>query len=351
MSVPVPPIAGGAAPRVRLLGVDAPGSLMYSFEAGFRRLGAEVSTYCLNRAFRGSLGRTVARVGRRLLPDTMIRIANERVVREQPSGSAELILVLKGEYLLPSTVEALRASTGAVVANYYPDDPFSTDPSMGLVAGVKTLTAYDVCFTFARHLLDDYRRAGVANADWLPFARDPDQFSPVPPVEPPEFDAVFVGNLDEERVRWLAPVAARWRLAVFGEHTLAAVPRTSALRGATFLPAAYGAQLAHSLARGAVALNMMRIQNRRSHNMRSFESLASGAFTLSQWTEELETMFRGGEEVVFARDPDEMADAVGRWLPKREERLAIARAGFARVEHDTYEGRARTIMAALPVAR
>lgn len=351
MTSTVSPLVRDVAPRVRLLGVDAPGSLMHSFEAAFRRLGAEVSTYCLTRAFRGPLGHTLTRVARRAFPDSMIRIANERVVREQRPGQADLVLVLKGEYLLPSTVEALRARTGGVVANYYPDDPFSTDPSMGLIAGVETLGAYDVCFTFARHLIADYRRAGVARAEWLPFARDPDLYSPVPAVQPPEFEAVFVGNLDEERVRWLAPVAARHRLAIFGEHTLAAVPRTSALRSATFLPAAYGPQLAHSLARGAVALNMMRIQNRRSHNMRSFESLASGAFTLSQWTEELETMFRGGEEVVFARDPDEMAEMVGRWLPKRDERLAIARAGFARVEHDTYEARARTIMDAITVVR
>lgn len=346
----VPPVTRDRT-RVRLLGVDAPGSLMHSFEAGFRALGADVSTYCLTRAFRGPMHPTLARVGRRLMPGAMFRQANNRVVREQPREPLDLILVLKGEYLLPSTIDALRARTGAVVANYFPDDPFSRDPSMGLVAGIETLLAYDHCYTFARHLLDDYRRAGVRRADWLPFARDPGMQSPVDAIEPPEFDAVFVGNLDDERVRWLAPVAAECRLAIFGEHTRAAVGRGSALSRATFLPAAYGMSLAESLARGAVALNIMRVQNRRSHNMRSFESLASGAFTLSQWTEELETMFRAGEELIFAHDPAEMAAEVKRWVPRTEERRRIARAGFRRVEHDTYEARARTIMGALQVAR
>lgn len=337
--------------RVRLLGGDAPGSLMHSYAAGFRSLGATVSTYCLTRAFRGSLGHDLTRVARRLLPSTMIKRANDRIVRETPREQADLVVVLKGEFLLPSTVHALRERTGGLIANYYPDDPFSPDPSMGLITGPETLLAYDLCYTFARHLLDDYARAGVRQAERLAFARDPMMQSPVRPMDRPEFDAVFVGNLDDERVRWLAPVAARYRLAIFGQHTQKAVPRTSAVSRATFLPAAYAQRLADSLSRGAAALNIMRIQNRRSHNMRSFESPASGAFTLSQWTEELETMFRDGEEVVFARDPAEMAEKVGHWLARPRERNIIAQAGLARVEHETYAARANAMMARVMAAR
>ncbi|MFL5563197.1 MAG: glycosyltransferase [Gemmatimonadaceae bacterium] len=346
-----PTIGHTAVPRVLLLGEDAPGALMHSYATGFRRLGAAVSTYCLMRASRADFGSTLTRVGRKILPGALIRRVNARIVRELAVRAADLVLVIKGELLLPTTVEALRASTGALVTNYYPDDPFSSDPSMGLVAGAETLSAYDRCYTFARHLIEDFARAGVREAEWLPFARDPDMHAPVPAVEPPEFDAVFVGNLDAERVRWLEPTASRFRLGIFGEHTRAAVPRTSSVARATFLPAAYNRDLPRALARGAVALNVMRVQNRRSHNMRSFESPASGAFTLSQWTEELATMFEPAVEVVFAEDPESMADTVGRWLPLQDQRRAIARAGFARVEHDTYEARARTIMSSLLAPR
>ena len=338
-------------PRVLLLGVDAPVAMMHSFASAFGRVGADVSTYCLQKAYEARFGPTFTRVARRLMPQSVIRQVNARVVHELEGRQADLVLVIKGEQLLPATIEAVREQTGGVVVNFYPDDPFSPDPSMGLVAGVSTLAAYDRCYTFARHLVEDYRRANVREVEWLPFARDPDMHSPVPAVEPPEFDAVFVGNLDEERVRWLAPTAARHRLAIFGEHTRAAVPRASALSQATFVQAAYGPQLSQTLARGAVALNVMRVQNRRSHNMRSFESLASGAFTISQWTEELETMFRDGEELVFARDPDDMAERIAEWLPRPPERRRIAQGGFARVEHDTYDARARTILSSQAVAR
>ncbi len=113
---------------------------------------------------------------------------------------------------------------------------------------------------------------------------------------------------------------------------------------ATFAPAAYGDDLARALACGAISLNVMRPQNARSHNMRSFESPACGAFTLSQRTPELSELFIEGEHVVCFSGVDELRDAVARWLPDVRARAAIAAAGFARVRDDTYARRASTML-------
>ena len=340
------------SPHVTILGVDAPGGMMRSFARAFGREGTAVRSWCLVReAYRSPLGSFATRVLWRLAPSMMTARANRRIVDAIAAAETDLVLVIKGQFILPATIETIRRETGAVVVNYYPDDPFEADSSKGMVAGVESLASYDRCYTFARHLVDEYRRRGIAEVEWMPFARDIDQQWPVPAVNPPEFDAVFVGNLDGDRVRWLEAVAARYRLAIFGELTRAVVPARSPLRRATFLPAAYESDLGPALARGAASLNVMRHQNRLSHNMRSYESLACGAFTISQWTPELETMFRDGHEVVFARSPDEMADLVGYWRTRRDERLAIARNGFARVADDTYDLRARAILQVIPAGR
>jgi spore maturation protein CgeB len=165
------------------------------------------------------------------------------------------------------------------------------------------------------------------------------------PAEP-VFDVVFVGNLDEDRVRYLDALAREFRVGVFGERTAAVVPRDSALARATFAPAAYGTELARALALGAISLNVMRPQNSRSHNMRSFESLACGAFTLSQRTPELEQLFVEGEHIVGFSDASELRSAVARWLPDARGRSAIGSAGFARVRDDTYARRACVMLEA-----
>ena len=330
--------------RVLILGEDAPGGLMASYARGFAELGIDVKTYCLARAYASSLPAIRSRALRRLTEPVLLSAFNERVIREHQVVEADLVLVLKGHRLSPAAIAGLREAADAPVINFFPDDPFSEERSNRLAFGTDVLAAYDVCYTFARHLMPAYERAGVLGVHYLPFARDPELHAPVSSAITPEFDVVFVGNLDQDRVRCLDALAAHHRVAVFGERTTVTVPRGSALSRATFGPAAYGADLTRTLARGAISLNVMRPQNAGSHNMRSFESPACGAFTLSQRTPELAALFAEDEEIVCFDGTDELRDAVARWLSDASGRAKIAQAGYERVRDDTYVRRASTML-------
>jgi len=326
--------------RVLILGEDAPGGLMGSYEHGFAQLGIETRSFCLARAYQSVLPSIRSRALRRVAEPVLLSTFNESVVGNLTGVEVDLVLVIKGHRLSATTVDSVRESTGAPVVNFYPDDPFSDERSNRLAYGPNVLAAYDGCFTFARHLVPEYERAGAQRVNYLPFARDPGLHAPVASPTEQVFDVVFVGNLDEDRVRYLDALARDYRVGVFGERTAAAVPRNSALARATFGPPAYGGDLARALACGAISLNVMRPQNSRSHNMRSFESLACGAFTVSQRTPELTELFVEGEHMVGFSDIDELRAAVARWLPDARGRAAIGAAGFARVRDDTYARRA-----------
>ena len=330
--------------RVLILGDDAPGGLMGSYERGFAELGIETQTFCLARAYDSCVPAIRSRAFRRVAEPMVLSTFNKNVVRDLTGVEVDLVLVIKGHRLSATTVHRLRESAGAPVVNFFPDDPFSEERSNRLAYGPNVLAAYDACFTFARHLIPEYERAGVGQVQYLPFARDPALHTPIASPAKPAFDVVFVGNLDPDRVRCLDALARDHRVAVFGERTTAEVPRGSALASATFAPAAYGDNLARALACGAISLNVMRPQNSRSHNMRSFESPACGAFTLSQRTPELSQLFIEGEHLVCFSGVDELRDAVARWLPDVRARTAIAAAGFARVRDDTYTHRASTML-------
>jgi spore maturation protein CgeB len=330
--------------RALILGEDAPGGLMASYVRGFAELGIDARTVCLARAWQATAPALRARVLRRLAEPMLLGAFNERIVRETDGIDADLVLVIKGHRLSPGTVDRIRESSGGPVMNFYPDDPFSTERSNRLAYGPDVLAAYDACFTFARHLMDAYERAGADSVHYLPFARDAAVHAPPPDPTSPSFDVVFVGNLDADRVRYLDALARDYRVAVFGERTMTVVPRGSALARATFAPAAYGADLPRALACGAISLNVMRPQNAGSHNMRSFESPACGAFTLSQRTPELTELFAEGTEFVGFDNVDELREQVARWLGDAAGRAAIAAAGFERVRDDTYTRRAAVLL-------
>ena len=323
---------------------------MASYARGFTEVGAETRTFCLARAYRATLPALRGRLLRRIAEPILLNAFNDAIVRELKGHDADLVLVLKGHRLSAGTVDRIRESAGAPVVNFYPDDPFSDTRSNRLAYGPNVLAAYDACFTFARHLIPDYERAAAQTVHDLPFARDPGLHAPPSEPAPPAFDVVFVGNLDDERVAHLDALANDYRVAVFGERTAVTVPRGSALARATFGPAAYGNDLARALACGAISLNVMRPQNARSHNMRSYESPACGAFTLSQRTPELNELFAEGEEIACFGDVDELRAAVAQWLADPRGRASVAAAGFARVRDDTYARRAGTMLEAIGLA-
>jgi spore maturation protein CgeB len=330
--------------RVLILGEDAPGGLMGSYARGFAELGATVRTYCVATAFRAVMPALRTRALRRVAEPVLLGLFNERVLADNRHAEADLVVVLKGHRLQEATVDRLRDVVDAPVVNFYPDDPFSVERSNRLAFGTPVLASYDACFTFAHHLIPGYERAGARATYYLPFARDPALHAPAAPTAAHDFEVVFVGNLDDHRVRCMEAIAPYHRIGVFGERTHELVPKGSALSRATFGPAMYGAELSRTLARGAISLNVMRPQNARSHNMRSFESPACAAFTLSQRTDELGTLFAEGEEVACFGTVEEMRDEVTRWLGDSAGRNRIARAGHERVRDETYARRAATML-------
>jgi spore maturation protein CgeB len=332
------------------LGEDAPGGLMASYARGFADLGVDTRTFCLARAYRETLPAIRTRALRRVAESVLASAFNDYIARELSAVEADVVFVIKGHRLRAATVDEIRESSGALVVNFYPDDPFSEERSNRLTYGSNVLAAYDACFTFARHLVPEYESAGAQAVHYLPFARDPGLHAPIPADGMPAFDVVFVGNLDADRVRYLDALADDCRVGVFGERTTVTVPRGSALARATFAPAAYGPDLARALARGAISLNVMRPQNARSHNMRSFESPACGAFTLSQRTPELTELFVEGEEIACFDGVEELREAVAQWLGDPARRFEVASAGFARVRDDTYARRACMILERIGLA-
>jgi spore maturation protein CgeB len=326
-------------PKVLIAGENLAGSVGLSFADAFRSLGWTV-VYSPLSAQGATLSTVFDRAMARVAAPFRAAELNRKLAATARRESPDLSLVIKGHRVTAETVAVLRRASAMGVANFYPDDPFSE--SAVNRASPKMLSAYSACFTFAEHLLPSYREAGVANAFYLPFARDPALHFPTSGVEV-EFDCVFVGNLDDDRVAWLESIAD-FKIAVFGHQTKKALPARSALHGAAFFAPVFGGDLSKALARGRVSLNFMRRQNLGSHNMRSFESPACGAYTLSQRTPELMRLFRDGIEIDSFGNADELRERMHAALADPQRRRQIADAGFERVEHDTYARRAQTIL-------
>jgi spore maturation protein CgeB len=249
--------------------------------------------------------------------------------------------------LAPVEREALDRlrSRGVATINYLTDDPWN--PAFRSRWFLDALSGYDRVYSPRTRNLDDLRRHGCRQVDYLPFAADPDLFFPEPPpaAELARYasDICFVGAAEAGRVEVIARLLdARVSVALYGDYW----DRYAATRPAWRGHAAPDA-LRRATGAAAVSLCLVRRANRDGHTMRSFEAAAMGACLLVEDTDEHRSVFGGdGEAAVYFRSADDVVDRAVDLLrdDARRRRLAEAARRLVISGRHTYRDRLCTML-------
>jgi spore maturation protein CgeB len=101
--------------------------------------------------------------------------------------------------------------------------------------------------------------------------------------------------------------------------------------------------------RGAkIVLNSVLYSEVWGVNARCFEAAGAGAFQMVDWKPGLAQLFEHGKELITFRSMTDMKEHIDYWLPREEERRAIAGAGMRRAhEEHTYALRLRVLLETL----
>lgn len=260
------------------------------------------------------------------------------VERERP----ELVIVLKGMYIGPTEVLAMRkASAFVTIINH--DDFFSLNPNNRSRAQHAALSCYD--FVFVTREVNVQEVAPInPNVEFLPFAYHPKVHRPVEIPKAFETDVVFVGTWESERCQLLEQLVKRVpaRYAIWGSHWSRA-SRRSPLRPYIMGRDALGDDQCRALGGAKIALAFLRKLNRDDYTQRTFEIPACGGLLLAERTARHATFYREGVEAEFfdPNQPEELIDKVRSLLADPDRREAIREAGrraLAR-QHHTYRDR------------
>ncbi len=275
------------------------------------------------------------------------RADNLDVLRLAAEVRPEFTLVLKGEVLVPETVERLRNLTNGPVVQWCGDDP-SWFPN---IIGAAHL--YERFYLADPTYAADLEPRGI-RARFMPHAVEPSAWAGHDADDTP-VDVIFVGDsrhnmghlpANRSRVEILEAVARSGvRLAIWGrgwEKLEAEYRAREAHRGLTLLPAA---AVARAYRGAKVVLNVHHAQMREGPNMRTFEIPAAGAFQLTDYKARMGDLFEIGTELAVYRDVDDVVPTIERYLNDESARKAMTLAGKRRVERDhTYEVRMRQLI-------
>ncbi len=160
------------------------------------------------------------------------------------------------------------------------------------------------------------------------------------------YESVFVLMATRtQRTRFLATVAnliQPEKLIIYGDDGW-----QNHLNGSTVLmpQVDYYHELSDVYQRASAVINLTGFQMPRGLNQRCYDVPASGGFLITDHQEDIERLFRPGEEIVTCKTPEELIDKWNYYRRNPEERRGIIEAGQRRVlnEH-TYRHRIREMM-------
>jgi spore maturation protein CgeB len=293
-------------------------------------------------------GRTAVR---RAIEESYMRFLGDGVLAAVDALKPDLMLALAQAPLLPSVLEEI-GKRGVLRAFWFVED-HRLMPYWAEVAG-----AYDHFFVIQQDgpFLAEIARLTSDRGRYLPCAADPTVHRPLA-LAPKERSALaapvaFVGaGYRNRRVafRSLLDLGLKiWGSEWQGAEALGSAVQRDSARIATD-------ETVRIFNATSINLNLHSstyvdgVDPRGDFvNPRTFELASSGAFQLVDMRSLLPPLLRPGSEVVTFTDAGELRELVQHWLPRPEERAAIAAAGRARVlaEH-TYRHRMESLLEAV----
>jgi spore maturation protein CgeB len=109
----------------------------------------------------------------------------------------------------------------------------------------------------------------------------------------------------------------------------------------------YGPEMSELAASSRLCINILRLQNEGSHNMRTFETPGSGGLSFSQFSDEQNGFFPEDEAALYVRRREDLRAIILAAFDSPD-KLANMRSNASElVLNHTYTQRARTLLGAL----
>jgi hypothetical protein len=321
--------------------------------AALRRLGHAVAELRWCRFFErtGAPRSRLADLGRRAQNKYLFGPAlaqlNRQLVAQALEFGPDVVFIYRGTHIWAGTLRALKAALPrCVLIGYNNDDPFSPQHPRYLWRHfLQAVPAYDLVLAYRHVNIAEYRQAGAQRVELLRSWYVPQRNHPVvlSPAEQAMFetDVVFVGHYEaDQRLDFLEEIVRQgFRLRLFGPgyDWDPVLQQSAVLRHLVPVRLVWGEEYNRALCGARIALCFFSRLNRDTYTRRCFEIPASGSLLLSEYSEDLASLYQEGVEADYFRSRDAMIECIRHYLGAPQHRDAVAAAGRRRVQADGHD--------------
>jgi spore maturation protein CgeB len=276
---------------------------------------------------------------------------NNSLLQEVAEVKPDVLLVLKGDILLPETIKKIRDDQNVILVIWCYDTAmrFSNVLSGGQY--------YHLFYTYEPTDIPNLQKYGI-HAKFLPMAYDPHTYFKLED-ESVVRDICFVGllNVDPERKKILGKIVSHYgklKVDIWGQAWTKRNPfllyeykiKRRALGKHIHNYNIHPKEVNKIYNSTKMCLNIQHYQVKEGINPRTFEIMGAGGFQLVSYKKNLGELFDTEKEIIYYKDEADLLEKIGYYLENDDERRKIAERGMEAVKRKhTFKHRAETILA------
>lgn len=315
----------------------------------FKALGHEVLKFAWHDYFkpRNWIDAFYKKFQNRFITGPIVQKLNRDLIKAVAEFAPDMVFVYRGTHITAETLKKIKQQYPDItLVGYNNDDPFAKGHPYSLWRHFfKAVSVYDLMLVYRHHNLDDFLRIGAKRVELLRSWYQPERNHPVSLSAEDrikyECDVVFIGHYEaDERKLYLEELVRQgFKLKLFGPgyDWDPALVNSQELKSQLPIHLVWGEEYNKALCGAKVALCFLSKLNRDTYTRRCFEIPATGTLMLSEYTDDLASLYMEGEEADFFKTKEELIEKLRHYVDNDTLRVSVAQAGYNRVVADGHD--------------
>lgn len=277
----------------------------------------------------------------------VVRKINRDFIKMVDEYKPDIISLYRGTHISKGVLRLIKKRYPSIfLVCHNEDDPFTGGHPYWLWRHfLAAIPEYDLVLAHRQRNVQQYKLAGARHVEFLRSWFAPERTHPVALTDEDmsrfACDVVFVGHYEDDgRVEYFEEIVkSGFKLKLFGpgKYWDAILQKSVCLRHLVPLQLVWGEDYNKALCGAKVALCFMSKLNRDTYTRRCFEIPATQTFLLSEYSDELASLYRAGAEADFFKSKDELIQKLRRYVGDDSLRVSVAQVGYQRVIADGHD--------------
>ena len=312
-----------------------------SFFNGFKVLNYDIYKFYWKKYF--EYNSMSSRIQDKLIFGPIVFKINKDLIRECKTIKPDLVFIYRGTHIHKSTIEQLKLVSNCKVYGYNNDDPFSLKHSKySWRYFVRSIPSYDHIFAYRTKNIEDFNKIKYHNVSILRsyYRREHNYNILNLDITKYKCDVIFIGHFEDDGrddvIKLLIDnnidvtlYGSGWNKSKHYNYLIKYLKRD--------IENLYNEQYNLALNSAKIALVFLSKLNNDTYTRRCFEIPATKTMMLSEYTDDLNSMFQKGVDAEYFKDKGEIMKKIKYYLEDNTKIENIGGNGFDRLMRDGHE--------------